>query len=249
MSKICKSCGNYYEGDYCTKCGYGNKNLKVKAAEKYKKATKPERFMTDQEKKEYYALQQKKNQEKTAKSKEKSHKNLLIFVSIVAIAVIIIGLISSGVFSKEEKTDVIYDYFNAINERDFNAFIDCFPSEIKKDYKNDRETLDYSKTEYMDKFAEEFENEYGSGFSINVTCGKEKLLENYSMTDYEAQYGSVPNISEVYIVSVIVEITGPEKTEESHMECYVGSVNGSWKLFNISEVAGTITEEDISAVS
>ena len=63
MSKICKSCGNYYEGDYCTKCGYGNKNLKVKAAEKYKKATKPERFMTDQEKKEYYALQQKKNQE------------------------------------------------------------------------------------------------------------------------------------------------------------------------------------------
>ena len=22
MSKLCKSCGNYYEGDHCDKCGY-----------------------------------------------------------------------------------------------------------------------------------------------------------------------------------------------------------------------------------
>jgi len=44
MSKLCKSCGNYYEGDHCDKCGYGDPNLKTHAADKYKKPTKPERF-------------------------------------------------------------------------------------------------------------------------------------------------------------------------------------------------------------
>ena len=37
MSKLCKSCGNYYEGDHCDKCGYGDPNLKTHAADKYKK--------------------------------------------------------------------------------------------------------------------------------------------------------------------------------------------------------------------
>ena len=37
MSKICKSCGEYYDGEYCTKCGYGNKSIKVKSVDKYKK--------------------------------------------------------------------------------------------------------------------------------------------------------------------------------------------------------------------
>lgn len=50
MSKLCKSCGNYYEGDHCDKCGYGDPNLKTHAADKYKKPTKPERFRTEEEK-------------------------------------------------------------------------------------------------------------------------------------------------------------------------------------------------------
>lgn len=52
MSKICRSCGSYYEGSYCTKCGYG-KEVKSKSLAKYKKATKPERFMTDEEKRNF----------------------------------------------------------------------------------------------------------------------------------------------------------------------------------------------------
>ena len=50
MSKLCKSCGNYYEGDHCDKCGYGDPNLKTHAADKYKKPTKPKRFRTEEEK-------------------------------------------------------------------------------------------------------------------------------------------------------------------------------------------------------
>ena len=57
MSRICKSCGKYFDGDYCNHCGYGKKDIKTKAAEKYKKNTTPVRFMTDEEKKKYYDRQ------------------------------------------------------------------------------------------------------------------------------------------------------------------------------------------------
>ena len=64
MSKLCKSCGNYYEGDHCDKCGYGDPNLKTHAADKYKKPTKPERFRTEEEK-ELYAEWEKEKKEDT----------------------------------------------------------------------------------------------------------------------------------------------------------------------------------------
>ena len=52
MAKICKSCGSYYKGSYCEKCGYGKPDTKSKSLEKFKKATpkKPVRFMTEEEK-------------------------------------------------------------------------------------------------------------------------------------------------------------------------------------------------------
>ena len=40
--------------DYCDKCGYGKTDVKIKSVEKYKKFNKPERFMSDEEKQEYY---------------------------------------------------------------------------------------------------------------------------------------------------------------------------------------------------
>lgn len=51
MAKVCKSCGNFYKGDFCDKCGYGKEGTKSKVLEKYKKATpkKPVRFMTEEE--------------------------------------------------------------------------------------------------------------------------------------------------------------------------------------------------------
>lgn len=249
MAKVCKSCGKYYKGDFCENCGYGNKDLKVKAIEKYKKFNKPERFMNDEEKKEYYDRQRQLRVEKKDRIKGKSNKNLLIFVAIIALAVIISGLVSSGVIYKSEKSDVINNYFDAINERDFDKYIKCFPSEMKEDYKNDRKKLNYSKSEYMDEFAKAFEEDFGKGFNITIKLGKEKQLEEYSMDGYKEAYGTVPNISEAYIVSVTVNISGPEKTEEAHMECYVGKVKGRWKLFNIEQVAGTITEESLSSES
>ena len=249
MAKICKSCGEYFNGDYCDKCGYGKTDVKIKSVEKYKKFNKPERFMSDEEKQEYYEHMRHKQAEKAEKAKGKSNKNLLIFVAIVAVAVIIAGLVSSGVISKGEKTDVVKDYFQALNERDFDKFVKCFPKEIKQEYKDDRSNLNYSKDEYMEELVSDFKEEYGEGFSFEVSCGKEKLIDDYSMEAYKEAYGKVPNISETYIVAATVTVKGPDKTAEVHMECFVGKVMGRWKLFNMEEVPGTITEDTMSSAS
>ena len=170
MSKVCKSCGEYYDGDYCTKCGYGNKNIKAKTVEKYKKSGNKKRNSENSiyEKKENHELSAKKN----------NRKNILIFVIVFALGVIIAGLVSSGVFSKGKKADVVKDYFKAISERDFDDYVKCFPDEMKSDYEADREETKLSKEEYMNEFMSDFEDIYGKGCSITAVCGKEKLLKN-----------------------------------------------------------------------
>jgi len=247
MSKICKSCGSYYDGEYCTQCDYGNKDLKVKAADKYKKHTKPIRFMTEEEKQEYYErLKKEREQQVSQPKRNKSNKNLLIVVVIIAIGVVIGGLIKSGVISWGDKTDVINDYFDAINERDFDKYIDCLPTEMKEDYKNDRNELGCSKDEYMEEFVSVFKEEYGDNFSVSVKCGKETLLEDYNVDNYKNAYGRIPKISEAYVVVASVTLRGSEKTSEEQFFCYVGKVSGKWKLFNLEYSAGTLTPEMVS---
>ena len=87
MSKLCKSCGNYYEGDHCDKCGYGDPNLKTHAADKYKKPTKPERFRTEEEK-ELYAEWEKEKKEDTEIKRHydpNAGKKTLAIVAVVVI--------------------------------------------------------------------------------------------------------------------------------------------------------------------
>lgn len=235
MSKICKSCGEYYDGEYCTKCGYGNKSTKAMSVEKYKKSANKRR----DEKSSIY--DKKKSQ---AAVKKNTNKNILIFVIIIAIGVIVAGLISSGVFSKEEKSDVVKNYFEAINQRDFDKYLKCFPSEMQDDYESDLEETKLSKEEYMDKFMSDFENVYGKGCSVNAVCGKEKKLKNYSMDEYKKTYGTVPKISDAYVISVDVKINGTQKSDETHMECYVGKVGMKWKLFNIEQVSQSVDLKD-----
>lgn len=244
MSKICKSCGKYYDGEYCPHCGYGNKDIKTKAADKYKAKPKPVRFMTEEEKQEYFnKLREEHEKKDTQPKKTNSNKGLLVVVVIVAAAIIVAGLFKSGVISRGEKTDVIEKYFTAITERDYDDYIDCFPNEMKEDYENDRDVLNCSKEEYMEQFVSVFKDEYGEGFSVSVKCGKETKLENYSMDEYKAAYGNVPSISEAYVVSATVTLSGSEKTNDEQFYCYVGKVRGKWKLFNLEYSAGTLTPD------
>ncbi len=241
MSKICKSCGSYYDGDFCTKCGYG-KQTKSKALEKYKKYTKPERFMTDEEKKEFYDRQREKNKQKAQGKRTDPHarRNALIIIAFVAAVVIGAVLIKNGTLFSSDKTDVINQYFSSLSQRDFDSFTKCFPSEMKKEYENERETLGYSKEEYMREFLKDFTEEYGEGFSITVNCGKETALEEFSLSEYKNKYGSVPSVSEAYSVVADVTFSGSKKTDNFRYNCFVGKVRGKWKLFNLEYSAGII---------
>lgn len=122
MSKLCKSCGNYYEGDHCDKCGYGDPNLKTHAADKYKKPTKPERFRTEEEK-ELYAEWEKEKKENTEIKRHydpNAGKKTLAIVAVVVIGVIVAVLYKSGVIFNSTKTEVIEKYFKSIQTSDFD---------------------------------------------------------------------------------------------------------------------------------
>lgn len=247
MSKICKSCGNYYKGDYCDKCGYGKPDIQSKSLEKLKKQVhKPERFMTDEEKKEFYDRQrEKRRSDSERRTDPNARRNMLIIVAIVAVFMVMGVLISNGLLFKTEKTDVVKQYFASLSARNYDDFIKCFPKEIKNLYEDDRKTLELDKDDYMNEFLADFSSEYGEGFSVAVKCGKEEQLEKseIDLSDYKAQYGSAPSISEAYIISCEVTFTGSKKNETVQYDCYVGKVSGKWKLFNVQYKAGTITTD------
>ena len=240
MAKECKSCGNYYEGDYCDKCGYGKKPTSSKAAKKYKKATKPERFQTPEEK----ALYQKWAQEgkKPPKRDPNAGIKTLIIVAIVVIGGIFGVLYSTGAIFSSSKTEVITNYFNSITEGDFDKFVKCYPSQIKNDYEDDRSSAGLSKSDYMQKLYGDFKETYGDDYKIDVEFGRETKLdaEDYDMTEYKEQYGSAPTISEAYEIVVNVTFKGSVSTEDAKLYINVAKTSGSWKIFNITEDNGIL---------
>lgn len=228
MSKVCKSCGEYYDGEYCPKCGYGNKDIKSKKVDRYKKSARANRRQQN-------SIYNNPEQRSAAVGKSNG-KNLLVILVVIVAGIIVAGLIKSGVFSSGEKTDVIKDYFQAINERDFDDYVDCFSSEIKKELKNDLKETGLSEKEYMDKLVAGFEEDYGKGVIFSAVCGKQKLIDNYDTKEYKAAYGSVPSISEMYAVSVTLTVRGSDKTDEVHTEFNVGKVGFKWRLFDFEQV-------------
>ncbi|MGN0622355.1 MAG: hypothetical protein ACI4JA_00225 [Oscillospiraceae bacterium] len=247
MSKICRSCGSYYKGDYCDKCGYGKPDVQSKSLEKLKKqAKKPERFMTDQEKKELYDRKRKEREAALGKREDPhARRNLLIVTAVVVVGIVFAVLIKNGLLFSTDKTDVINRYFDSLNERNYDDFVSCFPKEIKNLHESDRKSLGYEKDKFMEVYLSDFTERYGSDMKITVSCGKEEKLEKseIDLTDYEAQYGSKPSISEAYVVICEVTYSGSKATEVFQYDCYVGKVSGKWKLFNVQYRAGTITTD------
>lgn len=245
MAKICKSCGNYYNGDFCDKCGYGKKVGSSKAARKYKKATKPERFRTDEEKAVYAKWEQEKRQEKS-QARVKSNSGIK-FVAVLAIAVVVVvvfALYKSGVIFSNTRSEVVENYFDAIQSGDYNKFIKCFPDEIRNDYEEDRKNAGLSKEEYLGTLYGDFAETYGDDYEISVELGRETELssEDYDMTEYSEQYGSAPKISEVYEIAVTVTFKGSKSSEEAHLYINVAKTSGYWRIFNITQDTGIVDE-------
>lgn len=246
MSKICRSCGKEYKGEFCEHCGYGDPALKTHAADKYKTKT-PVRYMTPEQKEEYYEqLKQKQLERRKSGKKARDPKQVrLLIIIAAAVGLLIFGtLFRTGALGIAEKnTDVIEKYFKAINDRDFDKYASCFPREIKNSITSDLKETGYSEKKYMEAYCSDFAAEYGQDFKIYYSLLKTEEMKTYDMTEYKTAYGSVPEISEAYNIVTDVTFEGSEGRETFRMNCYVGRVGRHWKMFNLIYDAGTITPD------
>ncbi|MBR4554393.1 MAG: hypothetical protein IKO27_02240 [Ruminococcus sp.] len=252
MAKVCKSCGSYYKGSYCDKCGYGKPDVKSKSLEKLKKATpkKPVRFMTEEEK-EKAASERKKAQPSARKADPAARRNLLIAAAVVTVGVIIFVLIQRGILFSNNKEDVIKQYFTALDSNDFDKFIDTMPGEIQDVYEKERSDMGLSKEDYMRKFKEDLTELYGSGLTVSLELGKEEKLdpddpedrEAFDLTAYKKKYGSAPSVKEIYVVVCNVTYKGSDRSETVEYNCYIAKTGWKWKIFNMEYNPGIAAAE------
>lgn len=233
-TKICKSCGSYYSGDYCEKCGWGNPDIKSRTAEKYHKSTVPKKFRNA----EQQAIAKQWDDERKSRHDPNAKIKLLITAIVVALGLVIYALYSQGLIFSNTKESVIKDYFESVQNGDFDKFVDCFPKEIKQEYQQDRVNGNYSKEECMNEILfKDFRDTYGDDYTIKVKFGKQKKLSasDYDMTEYKKSYGTVPKISEVYEILTTVTLKGSKASDEVHLYISVGKSGGKWRIFNLSQ--------------
>lgn len=244
MSKICKSCGKEYKGEFCEHCGYGDPNLEIKAAKKYQ-TNKPVRFMTAEEKEEHYKKLKEAQRDKNGKKKrDPKMVRLLIVLAIAAVLIVVGTLFGTGVIGFSEKSsDVVDKYLTAINERDFDKYSSCFPKEMQKDYESDLKLSEMGDKKYMETFAADFAESYGDDFTIGWKIQRADVLTEYSLDGYKEAYGTVPDISEANLVVTDVTFKGSKGEETFRMNFYVGKVGRHWKLFNLQYEPGIITPD------
>lgn len=246
MAKICASCGKEYKGEYCEHCGYGDPNLKTHAADKYK-TKKPVRYMTPEEKEAYYAelKEREKERRKTGKKQRDPKQTRLLIITAIVVVLFIVGtLFMSGSFGgAQDPNELIEEYFTAINERNFGDYAACMPYEIKREVEADLAATNYSESEYMEAYCADFAEAYGSDFVIEYSIGSAEVIDDYSMADYKAAYGSVPKITEAQLVVVNVTFRGSKGEETFVMNAYAGKVGRNWKMFNLAYSPGTITPD------
>lgn len=244
MGKTCKSCGAFYSGDYCDKCGYGKPEVKSKSLEKLKKQArrKPDRFMTPEEKKKVYAAERREREQKRqggarAAADPNGRRNLLIAVAVITAIVVLYALISNGVILKRDKNDVIKQYFRALDENDFDKFTASVAPEIEDIYNKEREELGLGKEEYMRTFKQGLEEYYGQGLSISVSIGREEELDQADFDEmlegYKAAYNADPKLKEAYVVYCEVTYSGSERTETVQYEVYAARKGWKWRLYNV----------------
>ncbi|MBR1863130.1 MAG: hypothetical protein IJ806_03460 [Ruminococcus sp.] len=248
MGKICKSCGNYYSGEYCDKCGYGKKVGISKAAKKYRRSRKPERFRTEEDKKLYAKWEREERRENAGRTADPgANRNFLITILLVAVGVVFVALYRSGAIFSNTRTELVEGYFTSIEKGDFKGFVKSFPKEIKYDYERDMKDSGLGEAEYMQALYKDFEDKYGAGYTITVEFGNETELgaEDYDMSDYKAMYGTAPSLKEVYEMVVNITFSGHKGSEQAKLYMYVGKTGGYWRIFGISEDVGTMTGEEI----
>lgn len=248
MIKYCKSCGKEYSGECCPHCGYGKKDLKIKALDKYK-VEKPERFMTDEEKAQRNErLAAKREAEKKAmkasgaKSRQaqrkKSQWGFIILAAAVFLALLLFLLYQAGyIFQGTDKTEVIKTYFSAIDDGDFESYLSTMVEPMAEDYRTQAKKLGISDADAMDELYYDYTESFGKGYTIKVECGNEEAVSSDEIKNsedtLEEAYGKSFDIKEAYKVAVTVTFKGSKAEETQGMYVYVGKIKGKWYILNV----------------
>ncbi|MCR5816638.1 MAG: hypothetical protein K6F91_07135 [Ruminococcus sp.] len=248
-TKICKSCGAEYKGDYCDKCGYGKPDVTSKALEKMKKdGAKPVRFMTPEEKEAYYAELKEKSAKSKGKKKKKfkASKGAVAAIFLMAGIIIFVSLVASGTISLSSKTKAIDAYFTAIQDKDYAGFSGALHPDIKKQYDSDIAELGATKDNYMsDYYCKDFDEKYGEGFTIKTELSEPEKLDDDEINDIKSESG-VNAIKHPYKVDAKVTFSGSKLTEDADLTIYVSNESGGYKIFFLKAAEIPFTDDEMS---
>lgn len=247
MTKICKSCGKEYKGDFCENCGYGDPNLKTVAADKYKKIQKPLRHMTEEEKAQYFKEHPAQKNKTGKKNNSKKLKIITVVIcGILVAAIVLFVLYKRGyIFNNTDKREVAAKYFQSISDRDFDEFLSCFPDEIKDSYKKSADEMELKEDKALDTLYADYREKYGDDFKIDANIGKEQSVEQSVITDYEKEYKEKYDenitVKEASIFSIDAEIKGEKLTEKVYYEVYVAKIGLKWYVVNVANISPSIS--------
>ena len=240
MPKICKSCGKEYTGKYCEHCGYGNPNLKIKAAKKYETKI-PERFLPPEEQKRLAKerlAQGKRPKTKTTKQK-RNQKILLIILIIAVVGIVFFVLYNQGMLSKNDPEKLVNQYFTSISEMDYKKYNACFSSELAKENNKGIKSQGLDKDKAMETLYSDYINVFGKGFKSTVKIDETSDMDKGDIIeqemDYQNQYGKSIDIKEGKIIKTTVKFEGSKSSENVKFEVYLARIGVKWCILNVKE--------------
>lgn len=248
MVKYCKSCGKEYCGDYCEHCGYGKEDIKVKAFDKYK-VNKPERFMTEEEKRERSEqIRKKREQERESskknlsanrkKQKKKSQWGFIIVAIVVFIGVVIFALYSGGyIFQAKDKKEVITTYLSAIESNNFEQYLGTMVEPMADDLREEAKSMGLSDGNAISELYSDYIEGFGEGYTISVEYGTETQMTSDDIKNSEEilknAYGESFEIKDAYKVATTLVFKGSKAEETVNWYFYIGKIKGDWYILNI----------------
>lgn len=158
---------------------------------------------------------------------------ILIIVIVIAVLAAAFVLYRNGAFGGNYKKPIT-NYFNAICERDFEAYVSAMPARIGEDYISEREELGYTEYEYIDKLYSDLFEQFGEDMQISLEFGSrerpdEQYIESFRK-DYIQVYGETINTNAVYGVNVVAHFSGEVSSADVELTCYVIRLSGRWYM-------------------
>lgn len=248
MPKICKSCGREYTQEYCEHCGYGNPDIKIKAAEKYKTKI-PERFLPPEEQ-ERLAKERLANgkKPKTKTDKQKNNQKIVLIALIILVAgIIFFALYSQGILFSNNPKQLVNQYFTSISEMDYDKYNNCFTDDLANANDKAIKAQDLDKKDALEVLYSDYINVFGKGFKTDIKIeeisdmNKGEIIQEEM--NYQTQFKRIISIEEGKNIKTTVKFEGSKSTDEIEFNVYIAKLGSKWYILNVKE-AENITQSD-----